>query len=462
LRHHRLLSVAFVLLAVAIGSAAIGVAAAAAATPKPKPSIASITVSTTHISASGGTVVLGVQVRNASSCTFKGQVAPQSSVSVLLTKSCSSGHARATVTIAVNRHKSAQTIQFYVRAVGAGGRIAQKGITVREAAAATSSTPTPTPNPTPTPAPAPSVPALSITTTSLPGATVGVAYSASLSAAGGTPPYAWTVASGSLPAGVTVSTGGVLSGTPTQFGQASFTLQVSDATTPATKTATQSFSVGISAPSPQTVLSTNWSGYAALGGPFTSVSGTFTVPNLTSGPVSTSTSEWVGIDGATSNDQSLIQAGVAENYNAGTNLVSLHAWWEILPAAETPISMTVSPGNTITVVISQLSGSTWQISIANTSTGQNFTTQQSYSGSLSSAEWIVEAPGSQIGNQVIQTTLGQYSPNVTFTNVSTTGAEGSLMASVMVQGGTTVSQPSALTPAGFTVAYGSTVPSPPG
>jgi hypothetical protein len=63
---------------------------------------------------------------------------------------------------------------------------------------------------------------------------------------------------------------------------------------------------------------------------------------------------------------------------------------------------------------------------------------------------------------VIQTMLGQYSPNVTFTNVSASGAEGSLMASVMVQGGTTVSEPSALTPAGFTVAYGGTVPSPPG
>ncbi|MBI1897172.1 MAG: putative Ig domain-containing protein, partial [Acidobacteria bacterium] len=43
---------------------------------------------------------------------------------------------------------------------------------------------------------------LAITTTSLPAGTVGVAYSQSLTAAGGTPPYTWIVTAGSLPQGL--------------------------------------------------------------------------------------------------------------------------------------------------------------------------------------------------------------------------------------------------------------------
>ncbi|SKB07238.1 Putative Ig domain-containing protein [Prosthecobacter debontii] len=46
-------------------------------------------------------------------------------------------------------------------------------------------------------------------------ATVGSAYSFTLSATGGTSPYTWAVASGSLPAGLTLSSAGVISGTPT-------------------------------------------------------------------------------------------------------------------------------------------------------------------------------------------------------------------------------------------------------
>ena len=42
---------------------------------------------------------------------------------------------------------------------------------------------------------------LTITTTALPAATAGVAYSATLAATGGTPPYTWSLASGTLPAG---------------------------------------------------------------------------------------------------------------------------------------------------------------------------------------------------------------------------------------------------------------------
>jgi hypothetical protein len=51
-----------------------------------------------------------------------------------------------------------------------------------------------------------------------PNATVGLAYSKTLTAVGGTSPYTWSVIGGTLPPGMALSTGGVLSGTPTVAG----------------------------------------------------------------------------------------------------------------------------------------------------------------------------------------------------------------------------------------------------
>lgn len=84
---------------------------------------------------------------------------------------------------------------------------------------------------------------VSITTTSLPSGTVGTAYSQSLSATGGTAPYTWSH-TGTLPAGVDLSTAGVLSGTPTESGTFPITVQVSDSSSPAL-TATKSLSLVI-------------------------------------------------------------------------------------------------------------------------------------------------------------------------------------------------------------------------
>jgi hypothetical protein len=69
---------------------------------------------------------------------------------------------------------------------------------------------------------------LSVTTTSLSPGQTAVAYSATLSATGGTAPYSWTVKSGSLPAGLSLSTAGAISGTPTAAGASSFVGQVTD------------------------------------------------------------------------------------------------------------------------------------------------------------------------------------------------------------------------------------------
>jgi hypothetical protein len=56
--------------------------------------------------------------------------------------------------------------------------------------------------------------ALRVLTTTLPEVKAGSAYGATLQATGGTSPYLWTVVEGRLPTGLTLSSGGVVTGTP--------------------------------------------------------------------------------------------------------------------------------------------------------------------------------------------------------------------------------------------------------
>ena len=62
----------------------------------------------------------------------------------------------------------------------------------------------------------------------LQGATVNRGYSAQLTITGGTAPLTWTLHAGTLPAGLSLSSGGVLSGTPTATGSASVFVKVTD------------------------------------------------------------------------------------------------------------------------------------------------------------------------------------------------------------------------------------------
>ena len=72
-------------------------------------------------------------------------------------------------------------------------------------------------------------PAITLTPTSLPAATVGTAYNQALTASGGATPYSFTISSGVLPSGVTLSNDGVLSGTPTQGGTFNITIRATAA-----------------------------------------------------------------------------------------------------------------------------------------------------------------------------------------------------------------------------------------
>jgi hypothetical protein len=77
---------------------------------------------------------------------------------------------------------------------------------------------------------------VTITTTSpLPYAKKGRSYSKTLQATGGSGTYTWSVTSGALPSGLTLSTGGVVSGKPTSTGTFTFTVRALSGTASATK-----------------------------------------------------------------------------------------------------------------------------------------------------------------------------------------------------------------------------------
>ncbi len=95
---------------------------------------------------------------------------------------------------------------------------------------------------------------VSISTASLPSGTAGTSYSASVAAAGGKTPYSFSVASGTLPTGVAISTTGAITGKPSTAGTYNVTLRVTDA---ASQVASKAFSIAVAAaavsgaPSPQ-------------------------------------------------------------------------------------------------------------------------------------------------------------------------------------------------------------------
>src|SRR6202044_1399080 len=87
---------------------------------------------------------------------------------------------------------------------------------------------------------------VAITTTSLAGGQAGTAYTATLAASGGTTPYSWSITAGALPAGLTLSSSGQISGTPTTAGTSSFTVKVTDSSSPA-QSGTKSLSIVVAA-----------------------------------------------------------------------------------------------------------------------------------------------------------------------------------------------------------------------
>jgi hypothetical protein len=188
-------------------------------------------------------------------------------------------------------------------------------------------------------------------------------------------------------------------------------------------------------------VSRNWSGYAAQNGPYTQVSGTWKVPSITGSDPSSADAAWVGIGGVSSND--LIQSGTQDTLDADGQ-VTTSAFYELLPDDPVTIpTVTPRPGDTVTVSISQQQPNQWRIAFADTTTGQTFSTTVSYSSSLSSAEWIEEAPSDGYGT-VPLANFGSVSFTRASTNQGTLAQSGAQPVAMADDQGQTLATPSAL------------------
>jgi hypothetical protein len=163
---------------------------------------------------------------------------------------------------------------------------------------------------------------------------------------------------------------------------------------------------------PSQDTSHNWSGYAATDGKYTSVTGTWTIPQVSSNGAPGVGASWVGIGGVTSRD--LIQAGTQET-DGGNGRVQYSAWVETLPKVSEPVPFVVRPGDAVTVTIQEQSANNWTIDFTNDTSGKTFHATKRYTSSHSSAEWVVEAPSS--GSGILP--LDNFG-NVSFTDASAT------------------------------------------
>ena len=169
--------------------------------------------------------------------------------------------------------------------------------------------------------------------------------------------------------------------------------------------------------------SVNWSGYVvgANGGEqISAVTGSWIVPLVREAPPGYSSS-WIGIGGYRSQD--LIQAGTASSGRLGGN----YAWYETLPANETRITSgcagdatcAVHQGDRVSTAITNVGGNTWVIAMTNAGRW-SWSKTLSYVSTLSSAEWVFEAPtvgfaGVPIGLQ----STPAYAPHAKFLGGST-------------------------------------------
>lgn len=220
---------------------------------------------------------------------------------------------------------------------------------------------------------------------------------------------------------------------------------------------------GAAAPKWPGVTSNNWSGYGGVtssGNAITYTSARWKVPSVQ--PKNGYSSAWVGVDGF--NNNALIQTGTEQDYVKKKFVY--RAWWEILPANETIISsLTISPGDWMQGTIENLSGATWRITLADLSSGQTFSTTQTYTGPATSAEWIVEAPTGP--KRILK--LARYS-TTSFWNI-TLGLNSAAPTNVglvypgeaiaMFKGKNQISTPSKPTGNSFNIAYGKKQPAAP-
>jgi hypothetical protein len=427
--------------AAAFGAVCYGQVAILSANAATTPRVLSIEYTPAQVGPNGGTVAVTAKVRNASTCGIDLRSHPLFPVAWTTPGSCKTTFTTY-VKIGVNASSVKRAVALDLRASDGKAFATSRVFYISIGSKVVQSGTTPT-----------TEPPASTTTTTTPPAIGGVG--------------------GFLPPPTPTTTPPTTAPTTTVTPSTTTTVQ------PVTTTTSSPTWPGLSIDPDQ---SGNWSGYELDGGPFTSVSGTFTVPYLTSDAACGEfTSEWVGVDGDTltePDDDTILQAGVSEGEQYVTTSgeqeygdctpvdeFDVSPWWESYPAPPYVLPITIQAGDSVTVTISQ-SGGYWSVTAQDGSQvgteSFNNVEAPAYTGPATSAEWITEAPGDN-------TTLAPYcagsagtctTDTVTYSNLgvamATNAAVSAGYAIQMWQNGYAVSVPSAVSTVGQLLADGFT------
>jgi hypothetical protein len=136
-----------------------------------------------------------------------------------------------------------------------------------------------------------------------------------------------------------------------------------------------------------------WGGYAASGSGFTTITGSWTQPQVSCNTTNDLFAPWVGIDGYGS--QSVEQVGVQVDCSSGSPVTS--PWYEMYPADPVYWPDQVNPGDQMTgTVTDDGNGSTYTLTLTDDTAGWTETTDQALPGGQggqdASAEAVVESP----------------------------------------------------------------------
>jgi hypothetical protein len=185
--------------------------------------------------------------------------------------------------------------------------------------------------------------------------------------------------------------------------------------------------------------SSNWSGYSAVNGRYTSVSANWTQPTASCTSATTYSSFWVGLDGDGSS--TVEQTGTSADCSGGTP--RYYAWYEMYPKYPVNLSLQIQRGDSISGSVTTDGSGRFTLTIRNNSTGQGVTVQQRLKhAQLASAEAIAEAPSSS-GGVLPLTNFGTASFSSTMVNGQSIGSFSPDKID-MVSGSTVKAQTSAL------------------
>jgi Peptidase A4 family len=174
----------------------------------------------------------------------------------------------------------------------------------------------------------------------------------------------------------------------------------------------------------QSASSANWSGYVAGGASgtapkFSSVSGSWTEPNVNCNSGQGYSAFWVGIGGAGQQSQGLEQVGTEADCGSGGS-ASHFAWYELVPAAPVHMDLKISPGDHVSGKVT-VNGTNITVTLSDSTTGQSATKNLTMQNpDTSSAEWIAEAPSQCDGSGGCQPLPLADFGKVSFTDASAT------------------------------------------